>query len=44
MGFMTKIEENEEDLNIEVAEDDGLFNEDESDNDNNNSSHKSNSS
>ena len=28
MGFMTKIEENEEDFNIEVAEDDGLFNED----------------
>ena len=44
MGFMTKIEENEEDMNIEVAEDDGLFNEDESDHDNNNSSRKSSSS
>ena len=28
MGFMTKIDDNDEDMNVEVAEDNDMFNED----------------
>ena len=31
MGFMTKLNDNDEDIEAELAEDDGMFNEDEID-------------
>ena len=46
MGFMTKIEdnENEDEMGIEVAEDNDMFNEDDSNKSKSNSSKKSSSS
>ena len=43
MGFMTKIEENEEDMQCEVIEDDDMFNEDSNKSESSSSKHSSSS-